>query len=195
MKNESYEAIVIGVSAGGMEALPIILEPLPEDFPVPILIVQHISPHSDGYMPRYLDSICRVQVREAEEKDAVRGGTVYLAPANYHLLVEEDQTLSLSVEERVNFARPSVDVLFETAAEAFGSGLVGIILTGANRDGSMGLKKIRQNGGLCIVQSPETAFADEMPRAAIAACPVDHILHLHQIGPFLCRLLGRNHDA
>ncbi len=195
MKKESYEAIVIGVSAGGMEALPIILEPLPEDFPVPILIVQHISPHSDGYLPRYLDSICRVKVREAEEKDVLRPGTVYVAPANYHLLVEEDRTLSLSVEERVNFARPSVDVLFETASEAFGSRVVGIILTGANRDGSMGLKKIRQNHGLCIVQSPETAFAHDMPRAAIAACPVDHILPLHQISPFLCRLFGRNHDA
>jgi len=195
MKKEFYEAIVIGVSAGGMDALPIILEPLPENFPVPILIVQHISPHSDGYLSRYLDSICRVQVREAEEKDELCPGTVYLAPANYHLLVEEDKTLSLSVEERVNFARPSVDVLFETAAEAFGSRVVGIILTGANRDGSMGLKKIIQNGGLGIVQAPETAFAHDMPRAAIAACPAAHILPLHQIGSFLCSLFGRNHEA
>ncbi|MEZ4525070.1 MAG: chemotaxis protein CheB [Desulfobacterales bacterium] len=190
---KTYDAVVIGVSAGGMEALPVILEPLPEDFPVPILIVQHISPDSDGYLSRYLDSICPVKVREAGEKDEVRPGTVYLAPANYHLLVEDDRTLSLSVEERVNFARPSVDVLFETASDVFGPRLVGIILTGANRDGSMGLKKIRQNGGLTIVQSPETAFADDMPRAAIAAGPVDHILPLHQIGPFLCTLFGRKH--
>ncbi|MGE0083729.1 MAG: chemotaxis protein CheB [Desulfococcaceae bacterium] len=190
---KSYDAIVIGVSAGGMEALPIVMEPLPEDFPVPILIVQHISPHSDGYMSRYLDSVCHVQVREAGEKDELRPGTVYLAPANYHLLVEDDLTLSLSVEERVNFARPSVDVLFETAAEAFGSRLVGIILTGANRDGSRGLKKIRQNGGLTIAQSPETAFAEDMPRAAIAAGAADYIMPLDQIGPFLCRLFGREH--
>ncbi len=129
---------------------------------------------------------------EAGEKEELRPGKVYLAPANYHLLVEDDRTLSLSVDERVNFARPSVDVLFETASDAFGSRLVGIILTGANRDGSMGLKKIRQNGGLTLVQAPETAFADGMPRAAIAACAADHILPLDQIGPFLCRLFRRN---
>ena len=192
MKIKPYEAVVIGVSAGGMDALPIVLEALPDDFPVPILIVQHIGPHSDGYLSHYLDSICRLQVREAGEKEDLLPGKVYLAPANYHLLVEDDRTLSLSVDERVNFARPSVDVLFETASDAFGSRLVGIILTGANRDGSMGLKKIRQNGGLAIVQAPETAFADGMPRAAIAACPVDHILPLDQIGPFLCTLFRRN---
>lgn len=115
-------------------------------------------------------------------------GVVYIAPANYHLLLEQDETLSFSAEEKVNFARPAIDVLFETAADAYGSGLIGIILTGAGSDGSKGLKKIRESGGLVIVQDPATAQADAMPRAAIAITPVDHILPLPEIGPFLNRI-------
>jgi two-component system chemotaxis response regulator CheB len=110
---------------------------------------------------------------------------VYVAPANYHLLVEEDQTLSMTVGEKVNFARPSIDVLFETAADVFSAGLIGIILTGAGTDGSKGMKSIKESGGLTIVQDPGTAESDAMPKAAIAITVIDHILPLPEIGPFL----------
>ncbi|MEE4358454.1 MAG: chemotaxis protein CheB [Desulfococcaceae bacterium] len=195
MNRNKYEAVVMGVSAGGMDALQTILASLPEDFPVPILIVQHISPHSDSYLARYLDSVSPLGVKEADEKDSILPGEVYLAPPNYHLLVEDDRTLSLSVEERVNFARPSVDVLFETASDVFGPHLVGIVLTGANGDGSRGLKKIAQKGGLTLVQSPDTAYAQEMPKAALALLSPDYILPLHEIGPFLHRLFRRKYAA
>jgi len=115
-------------------------------------------------------------------------GKIYIAPPNYHLLVEEDKTLSLSTNKHVNFARPSIDVLFETAADVFGEKLVGIILTGANEDGSRGLKKIKESGGLTIVQDPDTAAVDTMPKAAIASTKVDYILPLENIGPFICSL-------
>ncbi|WP_207687602.1 chemotaxis protein CheB [Desulfonema limicola] len=186
-----YSAIVIGVSAGGMDALNIILSLLPKDFPVPIMIVQHISPVSDNYLVKFLDNACRIKVKEAGEKIKPEQGTAYIAPPNYHLLVETDKSLSLSVDEKVNFARPSVDVLFETAADAYGKNLIGIILTGANKDGSMGLKKIKKYKGLTIVQSPETAAADEMPKSAIAAVDVDFILPLNSIASFLCKIFGK----
>ena len=188
---KQYNAVVIGVSAGGMEALHIILSVLPKDFPVPILVVQHISPVSDNYLVKFLDDACQIKVKEAEEKIKLKQGTAYIAPPNYHMLVETDKTLSLTVDEKVNFSRPSIDVLFETAADAYGKYLIGIILTGANKDGSMGLKKIKKYKGLAIVQSPETAAAKEMPRSAIIDVEVDYILPLNSIAPFLCKLYGK----
>jgi two-component system chemotaxis response regulator CheB len=188
-----YEAVVIGVSAGGLDALKILFSALPADLPVSIFVVQHVSPHSGNYLVKYLSEICPLIVKEADDKEFAAAGTVYIAPPNYHLLVEEDRTLSLTVDERVNYARPSVDVLFDTASDAYGPALVGVILTGANRDGSQGLKKIGENGGLTIVQSPETAFAEEMPRAALAAVNPDYVLPLNEIGPFLSKLLGSSH--
>jgi len=184
-----YRAIVIGSSTGGMEALRIILEVLPKDFPVPILVAQHISPHSDNYLAKFLDSACKVSVKEAEEKEKAIPGHVYLAPPNYHLLVEDDGFISLSVEARVSYARPSIDVLFESAAEAYNRGLIGIVLTGANYDGSNGLKRIKEYGGLTIVQDPVTARADAMPRAAIRATKVDYITPLAEIGQLLNKII------
>jgi two-component system chemotaxis response regulator CheB len=113
---------------------------------------------------------------------------VYVAPPNYHLLIEDDGTFSMSVEGAVNYARPSVDVVFESAAEVYGQGLIGVILTGANKDGSLGLKKIKEAGGLVIVQTPETSEAADMPRAAIAAVNPDYVLPLEKIGPLLRKL-------
>ena len=184
-----YRAIVIGSSTGGMEALRIILEVLPKDFPVPILIAQHISPHSDNYLAKFLDNACKVSVREAEEKEKAIPGHVYLAPPNYHLLVEKDGFISLSVEARVSYAPPSIDFLFESAAEAYNGGLIGIVLTGANSDGSKGLKRIKECQGLTIVQDPNTAQAEAMPRAAIGATNVDHITPLTEIGQLLSELV------
>ncbi|MBU1162547.1 MAG: chemotaxis protein CheB [Proteobacteria bacterium] len=183
-----YEAIVIGVSSGGMITLDKILRHLPSDFALSIIIVQHQHPESDDFLARFLDARCSLTVKEADEKEIIMPGKIYIAPPNYHLLVEEDKTLSLSTNKRVNFARPSIDVLFESAADAFGEKLVGIILTGANEDGSRGLKKIKESGGLTIVQDPDTAEVDTMPKAAIASTKVDYILPLENIGPFICSL-------
>ena len=171
-----------------MEALSIIIPGLPAKFPVPIVVIQHISPHSDNYMTRYLDTLSAIRVKEVDEKEKIQPGIVYTAPPNYHVLLEEDETFSLSVEERINFARPSIDVFFESASDVYGARLVGIILTGANKDGSKGLKLIKEKGGLAIVQDPKTAEVDGMPRAAIEATEVDYILTLEEIGPFLVKL-------
>lgn len=188
-----YRAVVIGVSAGGLNALRTILPSLSADFPAPVLIVQHISPDSDDFLSRILAPYSVLTIKEAEEKEKSTAGTIYFAPANYHLLVEEDFTLSLSVEERVNYARPAIDLLFETAAVAYGKHLVGIVLTGANHDGSQGLKKIKQAGGMAIVQDPQTAESPSMPAAAIKACAVDQILPLDDIGPYLNTLFTGRH--
>ena len=187
------EAVAIGVSSGGLEALKIVLPSLPADFPAPLLIVYHQGPRQDSFVVGYLNEQSRIEVVEAEEKEPLRPGVAYLAPPNYHLLVEEDKTLTLTTEDRVCFARPSVDVLFETAAEAFGPGLVGLVLTGANHDGSQGLKYIKQRGGLALVQNPETAEMGAMPRSALEAVEVDGVLELEEIGPRLMELFARRH--
>ena len=185
MKSFQYKAIVIGVSFGGMYALASIVPELPADFPVPIVIVQHLSPNSDGFLFCHLNEKSQVRVKEAESGEIIQAGTVYLAPANYHLLLEDDLSLSLSAEDKVQYSRPSIDVLFESAAYAASSEIIGIVLTGANADGSNGLQMIKSAGGMTIVQDPETAEAAIMPRAAIAACQVDHIMGLAEIAPFL----------
>lgn len=184
-----YKAVVIGVSAGGMNALGEIIPRLPESFPVPMIIVQHISPQSDNYMIKHFNSLSEITVKEADEKEAIRPGHAYFAPPNYHLLIEEDFTFSLSVENRVNYSRPSIDVLFESALDAYCSSLIGIILTGANNDGSKGLKKIKDCGGLTIVQDPKTAEVPAMPEAAIKLFKPDHILKLKEIAPFLVNMV------
>lgn len=163
----TYRAVVIGASSGGLHALKKLLPALPVDFPCPILIVQHISPTSDNYLTVILDKLSHIHVKEADEKEIVLPGTAYIAPPDYHLLVEADTTLSLSVEDKVNFARPSIDVLFQTAADAYKEHLIGILLTGANADGSEGLRSIKENGGFTIVQDPAEAESPFMPQAAI----------------------------
>ena len=190
----AFKAVVIGVSSGGLEALKVLVPGLRPDFGLPVLIVQHLAPHADSYLPVCLNALSPLTVKEAEDKEALRPGVVYVAPPDYHLLVEADATLSLSVDPKVNFSRPAVDVLFETASDAFGSALVGIVLTGANHDGAAGLARIKRRGGLAIVQSPESAQAPTMPQAAIGATAVDHILSLHEIAPFLNHLIGPCHD-
>lgn len=193
MRN-NYEAVVIGVSAGGFKALHVLLSGLPGNFSVPIVIVQHRRSSLDNYMVTSLNRHCRILVKEAEEKEKIMPGTVYIAPADYHLLVEKDRTFSLSVDEHVCFSRPSIDVLFETAADAYKECLVGIILTGANADGSAGIRKIKAGGGLTIAQDPATAEVKVMPLAAIATKSVDFILALQDIPTFLKDLLEENHD-
>jgi two-component system chemotaxis response regulator CheB len=182
-----YNAVVIGASAGGVNALHKVLVPLPADIAIPILVVQHRLPTPDDYLAFSLNKSCQLVVKEAEEKEPVEPGTVYVAPANYHLLVERDQTLSLSVDDKVCYSRPSIDVLFETAAEVYRSGLVGIIMTGASGDGAAGLGRIKENGGLTIVQDPATAEYAVMPLSAIRENAVDKILSLQEIASFLAQ--------
>lgn len=183
-----YKAVVIGVSAGGMTALDTILPKLPKDFCLPLIIVSHRHPNSDDYFERHLDEKCAVPVKQADQREKITPGTVYVAPPNYHLLIEDDLTFSLSLEAPVHFARPSVDVLFQSAADAYGPQLIGIVMTGANDDGSRGLKKIKEMGGLTVVQDPKSAEIPQMPRAAIAAANPHYILPLREIPGFLTGL-------
>lgn len=180
-KIPKYQAVVIGASSGGLHALKKLLPALPAGFPCPILIVQHISPLSENYLTVILDKISLIRVKEADEKETVLPGTAYVAPPDYHMLVETNKTISLSVEDKVNYARPSIDVLFQTAADAFQKHLVGILLTGANVDGSEGMAYIRKMGGFTIVQDPAEAESPFMPKAAIQHHTPDMILSLEGI--------------
>jgi two-component system chemotaxis response regulator CheB len=183
-----FQAVAIGVSTGGVQALKTVLGRLPHDFPLPLLVVQHISPDAGNGMARLLAGMCRVRVKEADEQDLMRPGTVYLAPPNYHLLVERGGMLALSADRPVSFARPSVDVLFESAATVFGAGLIAVVLTGANYDGSQGARVVKQWGGTVVVQDPDDAEARQMPEAALAASAVDHVVPLAGMASLLMRL-------
>lgn len=176
-----YKAIVIGASAGGMEALGQILSGIRKKSIPPIIIAQHISANSDNYMVKYLSQRTMLSVKEAENHEIILVGNVYIAPPNYHLLVEKNLTLSLSVEKKVLYSRPSIDVLFTTAAEAMTDELVGIVLTGSNSDGSNGLYRIKELGGYTIVQNPETAESKAMPKYALEKVGPDKVLTLKEI--------------
>jgi len=177
----NYEAIVIGVSSGGLNAMKIMFSLLPADFQTPVIIVQHLSPRSENQWIHLLNDKSTLTIKEADEKEKIEPGNIYIAPPNYHLLIERNKTFSLTVAERVNFARPSIDVLFESAAEAYRNKLIGVILTGSNNDGTNGLKRIQECGGLTIVQDPATAESAYMPTSAIAAIQPDFILPLTEI--------------
>ncbi len=183
-----YEAIVIGVSSGGMNAMKTMFSLLPKEFNIPIIIVQHLSANSENLWIRLLNDKSNLEIKEADEKEKIEHGKIYIAPPNYHLLLEKNKTFSLSIDERVNFARPSIDVLFESAAEAYKNKLIGVILTGSNSDGTKGLKLIKEYGGLTIVQDPSTAESSCMPASAIAAMQVDYILSLEGIIDLLIKL-------
>jgi len=182
------KAVVIGVSTGGVAALKQLLPALPADFPIPILVVSHLTPTSDDGLAVLLNSFSSIRVKEADEEEALSPGTVYLAPANYHLLVERKGCLSLSIDPPVNFARPSVDVLFESAAEIFGPALIGVVLTGAGSDGSKGLLTIRQRGGITVVQDPADAEMDSMPKQALALLSPDYLIPLQELPGLLIKL-------
>ena len=188
-----FELIVIGCSMGGMDALRTIFEAFPAGFPLPIAVVQHRYRTSNEALPSFLRQHSELKVVDTIDKEWIRPGTIYLAPANYHLMVEKGE-LSLSVDEAVAYSRPSIDVLFESAADSYGSSAVGVILTGANADGAKGCVAIRKHGGLVIAQDPKTAESPSMPQAAIDAGGVDRILPLNRIGPFLVEL-SRNSGA
>jgi two-component system, chemotaxis family, protein-glutamate methylesterase/glutaminase len=179
------EAVVIGASAGALEALSVILPCLQADYGLPVLVVVHVPPDKRSILADLFQAKCRIKVEEAEDKEPICAGTVYFAPPDYHLLVEPDKTLSLSNDEPVLYSRPSIDVLFESAADAYGPGLIAIVLTGANKDGAKGLKAVAEAGGTVVVQNPEGAYASAMPEAAIAECPGAQVLSLKEIAVFL----------
>ncbi|TCM16156.1 two-component system chemotaxis response regulator CheB [Novosphingobium sp. PhB165] len=187
-------AVVIGASAGAIQALSEVLPALPPTFPLPILIVVHIPADGGNMLAPLFAGKCRIAVREAEDKEPVLGGTAYFAPPDYHLLVEAGGTLSLSSDEAVLHSRPAIDVLFESAADAYGGALVGIVLTGANQDGAAGLRAIAQAGGIVLVEDPSIAYADAMPLAALSECPEARVLSLAGIADFLLEV-GKGEGA
>jgi two-component system chemotaxis response regulator CheB len=187
-RNSPPQLIVIGCSLGGMNALHTILSLLTRDFCVPIVVAQHRHRRSGDALPAYFRRETGLKVVDAEDKQWIEPGHVYLAPADYHLFVERNGArgeLSLSVDDAVRHSRPSIDVLFESAAEEYGDRLLGIVLTGANDDGARGAARIKALGGIVIAQDPATAEAPAMPRATIDAVQVDRILRLEEIAPFL----------
>ena len=180
-----WRLVVIGTSLGGLTALPTILRGLPRDFRCPVVIVQHRAIHTDdGGLVAAMQRGCPLEVREAEDKEPLRPGRVYLAPSDYHVMVE-DGHLTLSTEARVLHARPSIDVLFESAAESHRKRVVGVVLTGASRDGVEGCQAIKRHGGTVIIQEPSTAESKLMPGSVLGSVAVDRVLPLPQIAQAL----------
>jgi two-component system chemotaxis response regulator CheB len=184
----AIEAIVIGGSAGALDALGQILPALPAAFAIPIALVLHVHPTKPSHLARVLSVRCALPVKEAEDKEPMAPATVYLAPPNYHLLLEQRRCFSLSVDDPVLFSRPAIDVLFDSAADAFGPALAGVLLSGGSEDGARGIAQIQRNGGLTVVQAPSTAAVQTMPNAALRLSPDSRVLPLEQIGPFLASL-------
>lgn len=179
-----YELVVIGCSLGGMRVLETILGMLPRSFSLPIAIVQHRHRGSNETLPAHFRRYSRLPVLDVTDKQWIRPSCVYFAPANYHLLVSRGE-FNLSVDAAVRFSRPSIDVLFESAADAYGAATIALVLTGANDDGARGAEKIKERGGLVAVQDPATAEAPDMPQAVLAAVKVDRILRPDEIASFL----------
>lgn len=187
MPDSNVEAIVIGGSAGAIETLSLILPALPCTFRLPIFVTVHIPISRPSLLAPLFADKCELSVQEAEDKTPIEPGVIYFAPPDYHLLVESRSQLTLSVEDPVNYSRPAIDVLFESAVDVYEDRLLAVILTGANHDGAAGLRRVVACGGTGLVQLPETAYAAEMPRSALEACPqaksltpaaiADHLLH------------------
>jgi len=188
-----YKAIVIGTSAGGLEALKVVLSQI-ELVTIPIIIVQHLSPRHASILPQILSQYTHHRVKEADEKESISDNMIYVAPSNYHLLIEKNRTFSLTTEARVSYARPSIDVTFETASDAYGEDLIGVILTGANHDGARGIDSIKVKGGYTLIQDPLTAYAPEMPSFAIEAIQANFVGDLPSIGKHLNNLMRRRND-
>ncbi|WP_026464950.1 chemotaxis protein CheB [Adhaeribacter aquaticus] len=189
MQEQAYKLVVIGGSVGSVGAVMKIIPELSPNFKLPIILVLHRSATShNGFITNILQDKSPLFIKEAEEKEPVAQATVYVAPADHHLLIESDFTFSLDVSEKVHYSRPSIDVTFESAAQHYTSNLIGILLTGANTDGAEGIAEIAKSGGLTIVQKPETAEVDTMPQAAIKTGQVQHILTLDEVINFLNNL-------
>lgn len=183
-----YLAVVIGASAGGLRSLTQLLTNLSDDFALPVFLAQHLHFTDQGRFAEHLNDLTPLCVVEASDKLPIAPRTLYVAPANYHLLVERNGTLALSIDARVNFSRPSIDVLFESAAWVYGAKLIAVILSGASDDGARGMKRIRELGGLNIAEDPESAEYAMMPMAAIKAAGIEAIHPPAGIGQMLSEL-------
>jgi two-component system chemotaxis response regulator CheB len=186
----AYLAVIIGCSQGGVSALCEILSDLPNDFPVPVIIVSHLCPSKHSDLAAILNQKSALTVKDAEEKVFPKPRHAYVAPPNYHLLMDDDGSFALNVDPQVCFSRPSIDVTFATAAEYYQEKLIAIILTGANSDGTEGAKMVKEHGGLVIVQNPETAEAKSMPTSVINSGHVDYIVSLQAISAKLIELFN-----
>ena len=180
-----YEVVVVGTSAGGFNALSMIFESIPADYPIPIIVVQHRAKDSQDLFEEVLQRKCTIAIKQADEKEKIRPGRIYIAPPDYHLLVESDKSFSLSSDALVHFSRPSIDVLFESAALAYKDKVVGILLTGANNDGASGIVMIKKMGGMTIAQDPQEAQYAMMPQAAIETNSVQFVWRLSEIREFV----------
>ncbi|GAB3479329.1 chemotaxis protein CheB [Polaromonas eurypsychrophila] len=187
-KRPAIEAVVIGASAGGVHALLALLTDLPRSFGLPVIVVLHLPEDRDSQLAEIFQYRLPIAVRQAADKESIAPATLYFAGPGYHLSVEMDRTFSLSCEEALHFSRPSVDILMESAADAYGAALAGILLTGANEDGAAGMARIKQQGGLTVVQDPVEAEVPTMPEAAIFRQAPDFILKLAGIRDFLLKL-------
>jgi len=186
------QCIVIGVSSGGFDALHKLISKLPEDFSFPIAIVQHRTSDNDGYLTQHLNLNATIEVKDVIDKEPICSGIVYIAPPDYHLLIDRGPCFSLSRDDKVNYSRPSIDVLFESAADIYREKCLAIILTGKNQDGALGLANIVAAGGIAIVQDPNNAEASEMPSAAINKVPTACVLTLPEIIDYLITLEQRH---
>jgi two-component system chemotaxis response regulator CheB len=182
------EAVAIGASAGGVEALSVVLPALPAGLRLPVFAVLHLPRERPSLLADVFGPKCTVPVREAGDKEPIADGTIYFAPPDYHLLIDEGPSIALSADEPVHHSRPSIDVLFESAADVYGAGLLAILLTGGNQDGAAGLAAVREAGGTVVVQDPEEAYAPVMVAAALALGPVHHCLRLQEIAGLLSGL-------
>lgn len=185
MRDNPKGAVMIGASAGALEALSEILPALPATYPFPIFVIVHLPPKKRSVLAEIFDRKCQLRAIEAEDKEPVEAGSIYFAPPDYHLLLEGRTHVALSSEEEVLFSRPSIDVALESAADAWGSQLTAIVMTGANHDGARGLASVVRAGGTAIVQDPAEAHAQAMPEAAIRACPGARVLTLAGISTYL----------
>jgi two-component system chemotaxis response regulator CheB len=179
-----YSIVAIGTSWGGLSAMTRLLAGLPQNFPIPIVMVQHRGKDSDHLLPRLLQDATDLQVCEIEDKDVLEPGRVHVAPANYHVMLESGYA-SLTIEEPVRFSRPSIDVMFDSAADTYGSAAIGVVLTGANEDGARGLASIIRRGGRGLIQDPKSAEMPIMPLAAIREAPSAEVLPLDRLAPRL----------
>jgi two-component system chemotaxis response regulator CheB len=183
----AHSVVAVGTSWGGLTALTKLLADLPADFGIPVVVVQHRSKDSERLLVQLLQDATALTVCEIEDKDSLTPGTVHVAPANYHVLIE-DGYASLTIEEPVRFSRPSIDVMFSSAADTYGAAAIGVVLTGANEDGARGLAHIVKRGGIALVQDPKTAEIPIMPQAAIRVVPTAEVLSLETLGPRLVAL-------
>lgn len=185
---KEYRIVLIGGSAGAMAVYRQVFPHLPKNFPLPIVVVQHLHPDQSDYHIQSFNAYSTLPVQEALSHEAIQPGRIYFAPANYHLLIEEDYHFSLSIDEKVNFCRPAIDITFLCAAAVYGTGCIGVILSGANNDGAEGLRQIKACGGFAIIQKPETADSHAMPLAASEMVKADCLLGPAEIAAVLIEL-------